>query len=275
MRIRGFDRLPTRAAIVMLVLIIGLSALAPIITPYFPNQIDMRSRLQNPSISHWLGTDQMGRDLLTRTIYGGRISISLAFLSSFCSLLVGLIIGLLSGYFGKWMDSLFLLITNVMQGLPSLAFMIALASVMGPGIRSILLAITLTSWTGFSRIIRGEVLKIKKEDYIEGMRALGASRRYIIVRHIIPNLAGTAIIVFSVRVSRSILAIASLSFLGFGIQPPTPDWGVMVRDALNYFRSQPMLIIAPGMAVFLSCLSINLIGDALRDFFDTRLDNQR
>ena len=135
--------------------------------------------------------------------------------------------------------------------------------------------LVITSWCNFSRIVRGEVLKISKEDFVEGIRSLGAGNMYIILCHILPNLIGTIIVIFTARVSRSVLTIASLSFLGFGLQPPTPDWGVMVRDALNYFRSYPMLIIAPGSAVFLTSLSINMIGDTLRDFFDVRLSNGR
>jgi peptide/nickel transport system permease protein len=274
-RVRGFEGWTAWIAVALLAVIILGSVLAPMLTAYDPNAVDMRRRLRDPGRSNFLGTDQMGRDLFTRVLYGGRVSIGLAILASLLSMLVGLMVGLAAGYFGGPVDSVILLMTNIVQGLPSLALMIALAAVMGPGIRSILVALVVTSWTGFSRVVRGEVLKIREEDYVEGIRSLGAGHLYVLVRHIVPNLAGTAVVILTVRISGAVLAIASLSFLGFGMQPPTPDWGVMVRDALNYFRSQPMLIVAPGAAVFLTSLSINMIGDALRDLLDVRLSSQR
>jgi len=190
-------------------------------------------------------------------------------------MLLGLIIGIVAGYFGGRVDSVVLIITSMFQGLPGMSLMIALAGIMGPGIYSLLTALVIVSWPGFSRIVRGEVMSIREEEYIEGIRAVGAGRLYILVHHIIPNMIGPVIVLFTTRISFAILAIAGLSFLGLGIQPPTPDWGVMVRDAMFYFREQPLLIISPGACLFLTTLGINLLGDGLRDIFDVRISLRR
>jgi peptide/nickel transport system permease protein len=257
----------------LLSLILLASLLAPWLSISPPNKVDMAQRLKGPGGAHYLGTDQLGRDVWARVLFGGRVSISLAVAASTFSLCLGLGVGLVAGYFGGPIDNGLLFVTNIFQGLPTLTVMLALSAAMGPGIDSILIAMVLTSWTGASRIIRGEVLNIRRQDFVEGTRCLGAGPVYIMWRHILPNLVGTAVVVLTVRISRSVLAIASLSFLGFGVQPPTPDWGGMVKDALTYYHIQPMLIIAPGMAVFLTSLCINMLGDALRDFFDVRWEN--
>lgn len=262
-------------ALFFLALIVCSTAFAGLISDKDPLKLDLKARLDPPTRAHILGTDQMGRDLFARTLYGGRGSIGLAVLASTASMLVGLIIGIYAGYYGRALDAGLLFITNIMQGLPSLVVMLALSATLGPGIKSILIALVSTSWTSFSRIVRGEALRLREEDFIEGLRLLGLSHFLILFKHLVPNMAGKIIVAFTTRVSASVLSIASLSFLGFGIQPPVPDWGMMTRDALDYFRSAPLLIIAPGLAVFLTCLCINILGDALRDCFDVRLDSRR
>ena len=268
---RGFNTIAAQCALILLAGIILSSLLAPWIAPYDPNQLDMRHRLAGISGEHVLGTDTLGRDLLSRVLYGGRVSILLAMLATAVTMSIGLVVGTFAGYYGGRIDDLVFLITNMFQGLPSMSLMIALAGILGPGVVSLLLALVMTAWPGFSRIVRGEVLKIREKEYIESIRAIGGGDRYIITQYIIPNMLGPLVVIFTIRISRSILSIASLSFLGLGLQPPTPDWGVMIRDAIVYFREDPLLIIAPGIAIFLTSLSINLLGDALRDYFDVRL----
>lgn len=255
-----------------LVCILGMSIFAPWIAPYDPLKIDMSHRLEAPSSQHWLGTDTLGRDVLSRIIYGGRESILLALIATSCSLLLGLAIGMLAGYFGGVLDVIITGITNIFQGLPGTIMMIALVGVLGPGIKSLLLALVITSWVGFSRLVRGEVMKVKQENYIEGMRALGAGDFHIILRNILPNIQSTLIVLFTTRVGRVVLSVSGLSYLGLGIQPPTPDWGVMISDARRYFRSAPHLLWAPGLCIIILSLCINVLGDILRDKSDVKMD---
>ena len=269
-QMKGFHSPLAQFAVFLLCAIILISLLAPWIAPYDPNQIDMRNRLAPVSDTHPLGTDTLGRDLLSRVLYGGRVSIHLSIFATAITMGIGLILGTLAGYYGGRIDELVFLLTNMFQGLPSMSFMVALAGILGPGIGSLLMALVITAWPGFSRIVRGEVLKIREKEYIESIRAIGGGHFYTIRNYILPNMIGPIVVIFTIRISRGILSIASLSFLGLGLQPPTPDWGVMIRDAIIYFRGHPLLIIAPGIAIFATSLSINLLGDALRDYLDVR-----
>ena len=249
----------------ILLLILLFSVAAPVISPYDPIRVDMQSCLRPPSSRHFLGTDVLGRDVFSRILYGGRISILVAMAATALSMLLGFIIGVVSGYFGGRIDGIVFVVTNMFQGLPGTSLMIAVAGVLGPGVKSLVLALVLTSWTDFSRVVRGEVLKLREENYVEGVKSIGASSVYIIFRHILPNMMGTIIVLFTAKIGRVILSIAALSFIGLGLQPPAPDWGVMISDARDYFRSFPHLIVAPGLCILMLALSINLLGDALRD----------
>lgn len=261
-----------KIAFITLIVMILIGIFAPVLAPYDPNAVDMTKRLQSISKEHFLGTDALGRDVFSRILYGARISIFLAILATICTMFLGTTIGVIAGYFGGILDSIIQVLVSIFQGLPGLSFMIAIAGVLGPGIKSLIIAIVVTSWAGFSRVVRGEVLKIREENYIEGARALGASHFYIIIHHILPNIFAPFIVLFTVRIGKVVLSMASLSFLGLGIQPPQADWGVMVNDAKTYFRSYPHLLLAPGSCIMLLCCSINLIGDGLRDLFDEKKD---
>ena len=260
-------------SIIILISIICITVFAPALAPYDPLEINMTNRLAAPSSDHFLGTDTLGRDVFSRVLYGGRASIVLALIATIATMVIGLAVGTLAGYFGGWIDDLIHAITNMFQGLPGMSFMLAIAGVLGPSINSLLIAIIITSWADFSRIVRGEVLKIREEPYIEGIRALGGCHSYVIFAYIIPNMIGPLVVLFTVRIGRVVLAIAALSFLGLGLQPPIPDWGVMVNDARPHFRSNPQLIIAPGLCILFLSVSINLLGDSLRDFFDAKMDS--
>lgn len=234
MSIRGsrsyqhFTSAPALIAIVLLSTIVFITLFAPFIAPYDPIAINMSERLEPISKTHWLGTDTLGRDVFSRIVHGGRISLLLAVVAALSTMLIGLVVGTIAGYFGGWLDEVIQAVVNVFQGLPGLSFMLAIAGVLGPSAVSLLIAIMITSWADFSRIVRGEVLKLREESYIEGIRALGASQFYLLTRHLIPNMMGPLIVLFTLRIGRIILAIAALSFLGLGLQPPAPDWGVMV-----------------------------------------------
>jgi peptide/nickel transport system permease protein len=268
--IKAFLRPVYAAALGLLAVIFILNLFAPFLAPFDPNEINMPERLQRPSREHFFGTDTLGRDVFSRVVWGGRASILLSSLATFFTMFLGLVVGILAGYIGGKVDAVILVITSMLQGIPGMSLMIALAGALGPGLPSLLLALVIISWPSFSRIVRGEVIKLREEEFIEGMRAAGAKKMYILIHHILPNMMGTVVVLFTTRIGFGILAIASLSFLGLGIQPPTPDWGVMVRDAMYFFREQPGLLLAPGGFLFLTTLSINLIGDALRDSFDVR-----
>lgn len=255
---------------VTLVLIILTSVMAPLIAPYDPNAIDMGNTLQGCSIEHPLGTDLLGRDLLSRILYGGRGSMLLALFATLLSMLFGMIIGALSGYYGGIPDEIVIMLINIFQGLPGTSLMIAIAGIMGPSFQSLMLALVLTSWTGFARIVRTETLKLREENFVEGLRCIGKSRIGIVFEHILPNMIGNVVILFTTRIGRCILAISGLSFLGLGMQPPDPDWSVMLSDARMSFRSAPHVLIVPGVCIVLLVLSINFIGDMLRDILERR-----
>ena len=258
----------------ILLAIILMTVFAPWLAPYDPLEVRMEDQLLPPCLAHPLGTDALGRDVLSRVIYGGRASLLLAVLATAASMLVGLAIGIAAGYCGGAVDAVITCISNVFQGLPGTILMIALVGVMERGAQSIILALVITSWVGFSRLVRGEVMRVKGELYIEGMRCLGAGHLRIILRHVLPNIRTNILILFTTRVGRVVLSVAGLSYLGLGIQPPTPDWGEMVSgSARRYFRTAPHLLWAPGICIILLTLSINLLGDLLRDRMDVKQDS--
>ncbi len=250
--------------------ILLLSFLAPWIAPCDPETIDFAQILSPPSAEHLLGTDDMGRDLFSRILYGGRQSILLAFLATALSACIGLLIGVAAGYYGGKVDLFITTCSSIFQGLPGTTMMIALTGVLGPGMRSLLIAVTLTSWVSFSRIVRGEVMRVKQEYYMESARGLGAGSLRLLCCHILPNIMESIIVLFTNKIGSVVLSVASLSYLGFGLQPPTPDWGIMIKEARTYFRSAPLMAIAPGICIILFVFSIHSIGNWLRDRMDVR-----
>ena len=254
----------------LLGLLLAGSLLAPVLAPYPPTQINMAERLQGISAAHPLGTDTLGRDLLSRVLYGGRVSVLTAAAATALSMLLGLAVGLIAGYLGGWADGVITWFTSIFQGLPSTSVMIALAAILDPGVSSLLLALVLTSWASFSRVVRSSVLRLREEAYVEGARCLGAGRLRIITRYLLPNLLPEIAVLFTTRVGGVVLSVASLSFLGLGIQPPTPDWGVMISEARTSFRTAPMLILAPGACLIILSFGINYLGEMLRAHFDIR-----
>ena len=257
-------------ALCLLGLLLAGSLLAPVLAPYPPTQINMAERLQGISAAHPLGTDTLGRDLLSRVLYGGRVSVLIAAAATALSMLLGLAVGLIAGYLGGWADGVITWFTSIFQGLPSTSVMIALAAILDPGVSSLLLALVLTSWASFSRVVRSSVLRLREEAYVEGARCLGAGRLRIITRYLLPNLLPEIAVLFTTRVGGVVLSVASLSFLGLGIQPPTPDWGVMISEARTSFRTAPMLILAPGACLIILSFGINYLAEVLRAHFDIR-----
>ena len=261
-----------KTGLVLLFIILLTSVLAPVLAPYDPLVSNLSEALQKPSATHLLGTDNIGRDTLSRVLYGGRQSILLALAATVLSMLLGFVLGLFAGYFGGWIDGVITTISSIFQGLPGLTLMIAVAGLLGQGVTSMLIAIVINSWGGFSRIARGEVMKLKQESFIKGLRTIGAGDLRILFLHISPNILGTLCVLFATRIAGNVISVASMSYLGMGLQPPTPDWGVMINDARQYFRQEPLLVVAPGLCILLLSLSINLLADELRDRLDVRKD---
>lgn len=257
--------------IVILTVILGASILAPYLAPFAPNSINMAESLQEPSARHLLGTDLLGRDIFSRVLYGGRSSIVLALLATAASMLAGMAVGTLAGYYGGILDESIMILMNIFQGLPGTSLMIAIAGIMGPSFKSLIIALVLTGWTGFARIVRTEVLRLKEENFVWGLKCLGVSDQAVIWKHIVPNMKGNTVVLFATRIGRCILSISGLSFLGLGIQPPDPDWSVMLNDARMNFRSSPYLIMGPGICLVLLLFGVNLVGDFLRDRMDHRM----
>lgn len=262
-------------ALFFIITIVGASIFAPVLATHNPFEPNMAMRLQQPSGQHFFGTDALGRDMFSRILYGGRASMLLSLVAAVLSLSAGLGIGLIGGFYGGKVDAAITIVSNIFQGIPGSCFMIAVAGILGASIESLILALVITSWAGFSRIVRAEVLQLKEEPFIEGLKCLGCSDMRIIWLHIVPNLMNKLMVLFTIRVGRGILAVAGLSFLGLGVQPPTPDWSVMINDAMMYYRSSPHLIIIPGLCIFVLIYSINVLGDELRDRFDVRFNEVR
>lgn len=255
-------------SLAVLIFFLAVAIFADFLAPYDPNAVDMANGLAAPSAQHWLGTDHLGRDLLSRLIYGSRSSVFIAFFATGCTLLMGMTIGLVSGYLGGWVDQLIQALVNIFQGIPSTAFVVAVLGLLGPGIRSLLIAIVVSAWAGFSRVVRNQVLEIREMHYIEGARAMGGGNIYIMRRHVLPNILLPLLVLIATRIGSTVLTVASMSYLGLGLRAPASDWGIMINDAKLYYVKDFLVLLAPAACLTLFCLSINLIADYLRDRLD-------
>ena len=265
-----------RLAMVGLVIIIFLfvvAIFAPVIAPYDPNQQNLQESHALPGAKHLLGADKHGRDMLSRMIYGTRISLLVGFLPQFVSLLLAIVLGLVSGYYGGWVDDLIMRLADAFFAFPSLLFMMALMFVLGSeqGLLGIVLGLGIVGWAGRARIMRGQVLSIRERAYVESARAVGAGTSRIIFRHILPNCLAPLIVSTTMAIPGAIMAEAGLSFIGLGISPPTATWGQMLQTGREYLRQFPWLSIWPGMAILITVLAFNLFGDGLRDALDPYL----
>jgi peptide/nickel transport system permease protein len=265
-------RQPLAALGLALVALFVIFALfAPWIAPQNPAFIDLPSRLAGPSSAHWCGTDELGRDILSRLIYGARISMLVGSSVVAASLLLGLIIGSIAGYYGGTIDRLVnILLMNAFLSFPGILLAIAFVAFRGPGIFNLVLALSLGGWVGYARLVRGQVLAAREREYVEAARALGARDARIIVRHILPNIIQPVVVQAAIGMAGAILAEATMSFLGLGVPPPTASWGSMLNDGRAHLFDAPHLVLFPAAAVMLAVLSFNFIGDALRDYLDPR-----
>jgi peptide/nickel transport system permease protein len=258
------------ASFVLMILIILSAVLAQQITHFSPIKLNAKVRLSAPSPEFWLGTDAMGRDLYTRIMYGGKVSLWIGLASVMLGVVTGVPLGLVSGYFGGWIDNILMRIMDLILAFPGIIFAIWLVSMLGPGVNQVIIAIAFWDLPGYSRVVRGSVLSIKDVDYIQASRALGGNSWKIMFKHVLPNVIAPIIIMSSLSISGSILAAASLSFLGLGAQPPTPEWGLMLAEGRPYMRTAWWLMVFPGLIITLFVLASNIFGDGLRDALDPR-----
>ena len=261
----------SRAGIIIIIFFVFIAVFAPLISPYHPNKQDLYNVLTGPSKAHWLGTDNVGRDLLSRVIYGARISMAVGFFATLFSTIIGVCLGLLSGYKGGKTDMVIQRIVDTFMCLPWLVIVLVLAAALGPGLMNIIIAIAISGWTGFARLIRGQVLMVREQQYIESARAAGASNIRIIFKHLFPNALAPVIVLYSMTMGGAIMTEAGAAFLGLGVQPPTPSWGQSLRTGYSYLEYVPLFSIAPGVMITMAVLAFNFLGDGLRDALDPRL----
>ena len=265
-------RQPLAAVGVVLLIAFTICAVfAPWLAPQDPAQLDLTGRLMGPSWAHWFGTDELGRDILSRTLFGARISLLVAVSVVALSLAVGLVAGGLAGFYGGWTDTVVnIYVTNAFMALPGILLAIAFVAFMGPGLGNVILALAISGWVAYARLVRAQVMAVKEREFVEAARALGASSLRIMGRHILPNILQPLIVQAAIGMAGAVLAEATLSFLGLGVPPPTASWGAMLNDARSHLFDSPHLVFFPAIAVMLCVLSFNFIGDALRDWMDPR-----
>jgi peptide/nickel transport system permease protein len=263
---RRWYRTPSFVAGILIIgTIIALCLLAPVLTSHSPTDQDLNHILQGPSSKHWLGTDQLGRDELARILYGGRVDLRVAFLAVLFPFVLGTTLGCIAGYYGRFMDTGIMRLVDIVVAFPFYVLVIALVFALGPGARSIYIAITLVGWVSYARIIRGEILVAKRQEYILAAQAAGFRDFRIIARHLLPNVITQAIVYAMSDIVLDILAIVTLGYLGLGIQPPTPDWGGMIADGQAFLTTKWELSTIPGVVVVITALGLSLIGDGLAD----------
>lgn len=277
------DRLAMVGAGVLIVLIL-LALSAPLVSRHVtgltPEQIELGATLKAPGYQrtstsrvHWLGTDELGRDVLTRSLYGGRVSLYVSFLTVLLSLTVGTLIGAISGYYGGWADNVLMRFVDIVIAIPALFLLILIAVVFRPGVTGLALVLASISWTGVSRLVRAEFLALKRRDFVDAARVVGARPGRIIFRHILPNATSPIIVAATLSIGNVILTETALSFLGMGVQPPAPSWGNMLTNAQQYLYRAPFLIVIPGLFIFATVLAANLMGNGLRDALDPRMSD--
>jgi peptide/nickel transport system permease protein len=259
------------AGLAVVLLLFLVSFLAPYLTPYDPSTIDAYHVLLPPSAAHWMGTDELGRDVLTRTLYGARISLKVGFVAVGIAMVIGTVVGLVAGYYGGWTDSVLMRFVDIMLCFPTFFLILAVIALLEPSIWYIMLIIGITGWMGVARLVRAEVLSIKERDYVMAARSIGASDLRIIFRHILPNASAPVLVAATLGVAGAILTESALSFLGIGVQPPTPSWGNILTSGKDYLEFAWWLSLFPGLAILVTVLAYNLLGEGIRDALDPRL----
>ena len=266
---------------ILILFVCAVAVLAPWISPYAFDEQYLDRVLESPTGQHWLGTDSLGRDMLSRLIYGARISMAVGVITAFVSLIIGTAYGAVAGWFGGWTDTVLMRVVDILDSIPSIVLLIlvklvfeAMDIIPNPELKALtgmLLALSLVSWVSLARVVRGQVLQVKQMAYVEAARSMGASQLRMVSQHILPNILGPVIVLLTFQIPSNILAESFLSFLGLGLQPPYSSWGVLANDGWRSMSSYPHLMITPGVAIFVAMLAFNLLGDGLRDAFDPQM----
>lgn len=250
----------------VMVLVVALCLAAPLVATHDPATVDLRTGLQSPSAAHWLGSDQLGRDVWSRVVWAGRASLLVTGVVLALSLVLGLAVGLVSGYGGGWIDNIAMRITDFFYALPQIILALALIGAVGPSLLTLIAALAIGGWVTYARLARSLVLSLRQQDFVTAAQATGATHWWILTRHLLPGTIGPVAVQLSLDAGATILAIAALSFLGLGVQPPTPEWGAMLVEARPYLDRAPHLVLPPGLAIFLVVFGCNALGEALEDW---------
>lgn len=259
------------ASMVVLIIIIIMAVFGPIVSPYSYDATDFGGMLQGPSFQHPLGTDDLGRDILIRILYGARISLTIGFVAAFINMVIGVLYGGIAGYFGGKVDMIMMRIVDILSGIPSLLYLILIMMFLGASLESILIAMCLTYWITTARMVRGQIIQLREQDYALAAKVCGVSKWNIMMKHLIPNTIGNIIVTVTFLIPSAIFQEAFLSFLGIGIAVPKASWGTMCNDAIPYIFDQPYMMIFPALAISITIFALNFIGDGLRDALDPRL----
>ena len=261
--------------LILVILIFLIAILANLLSPYDPGKTDVSLKLKPPSLHNYLGTDQLGRDAFSRMLHGSRISLTVGFIAVGISLLIGVLVGAVAGYYGSWVDSLLMRFVDTMLCFPSFFLILTVVALMGPSLINIMIVIGITSWMGTASFVRAEFLSLRERDFVQAARSLGVKDSRIILQHILPNALAPVFVTATLSVASAILVEAGLSFLGFGVQPPAPSWGNILTEGRTYIFDAWWLTVFPGLAILITVLSFNLVGEGLRDALDPRLRGRR
>lgn len=273
---RGLLRDPLAVTGLTLVTLLVLAAIfAPILAPHDPGAVDAVNRLAGSSRAHPLGTDELGRDMLSRLLYGARWSLGIAGLATLVVMVIGVVIGVVAGFYGGVVDNLIMRVVDVLLALPNLVLYLAIVGTLGPGVENVFLALIAISWASYARVVRGLVLSVRERAFVRASLSLGAGDGRLMLRHVLPNVVSPVIVLASLQAGGMILALAALGFFGLGAQPPTPEWGTMINQSRLFLQSTPTLMIYPGLAISLAVLGLNLLGDGIRDVSDPRIGRSR
>nr|WP_160063593.1 nickel transporter permease [Natronorubrum halalkaliphilum] len=271
--VAAFCASPLNLAGLVIVATVTIAAvLGPIVAPYDPASQDLANRLQGPSLAHPFGTDQLGRDVLSRLLHGARLSLGIAVAVTAIRLVLGTTIGLVAGYAGGWVDEFLMRLVDVQLAFPGLILALVIAGILGPSLRNVMIALAVVGWASYARIVRGSVLSTKERDFVRAAQLMGVSRFRIAIRHLLPNVASPVIVLATLNMGTVILGTAGLSFIGLGAQPPTPEWGTMLSAGRYHLRDAWWIANVPGVAIMLTVLGFNLLGDGLRDVLDPKHD---
>ncbi len=259
------------AGLILFLVLLFLAVISPWIMPYDYTEMNLSSKFATPSLQHWFGCDEFGRDIFSRILYGGRYSLTVGLLATGGAVLIGLIAGSIAGFFGGWIDTIVMRVLDIFQSIPGQLFTICIAAALGTGFGNTILAIALTRSPGMARTLRASIMKTRNEEYVEAAGAIGCSTFRIITNYVLPNSFAPLLVQATMGVANAMLAIASLSYIGLGIQPPLPEWGAMLAGAKNYIRDYPHMLIFPGLCIAITVLGLNMFGDGLRDALDPKL----